>query len=160
MGRIPREDIRGLEDTRGGEAVLCVFRLVPLPGHIEPDQNDVTFRVNGRNARLSLNREVSLLRLVWTRTGFESGKTAEPWRQDILHPGPTLIRATAPGSPPLWIELPPGITDQTTSGFKKRVFVTDEPMDSLRGRQLEFFEDQFVRLLRVRLIPGPRHSVP
>jgi hypothetical protein len=153
-GRIPTADIWG------GEAVLCVFRLVPIPGQIKPDQSDVTFRVNGRNARLSLNREVGLLKPIWIRTGFESSKTAEPWRQDILHPGPTLIRATAPGSPPLWIELPPGITDQTTSGFKKRVFVTDEPMDSLRSRQLEFFEDQYVRLLRVRLIPGPRPSVP
>jgi len=146
-----------LADVRGGEAILRIFRIDRLPGVINPDQSEVTYRVNGRNERISVNRESQDLMVTWIQTGFERNVYAEPWRHDLRHPGPTVVRATPPGLPPLLIELTDGRTLPTNGGFMKRSFLASASSGTSASqnrshRQFEFFQDHFVRTVRVRLV--------
>ena len=147
----------------GGEAILRVFRLEKLPVTLAPGETEQTFRHHGRNHRLlAIRAKAGLTGTLW-RPGFAEPPGQDPaaWSMDRKLGSPAAIRATIPGQVPQW--LFPELTEPDPGSAAIMVpfqFAANLPAPASEVDQLaleiatlEFFEDQPVRILRVRLVP-------
>jgi hypothetical protein len=147
----------------GGEAILRVFRLEKLPVTLAPGETERTFRHHGRNHRISaLRGRKGLVGTLW-RPGFAETPGQDPaaWSMERKLGSPAAIRATIPGQAPQW--LFPELTEPDPGSAAIMVpyqFAANLPAPAsevdplaLEFATLEFFEDQPVRILRVRLVP-------
>jgi hypothetical protein len=141
----------GPKSIVGGEAVVFLYRLDPIPGVLKPGQDRIDYKSSGRNA--AITRDGPHMR--WRGTGFRwSGADAQ--RRDWLHPGPDLVRVSEPGAAPL-LEAVTIVEDFDNEGFGKGYLHFDH---QFRRAQFEFFEERFVRVIRVKLVPGSTTPVP
>jgi hypothetical protein len=147
----------------GGEAILRVFRLEKLPVTLAPGETERTFRHHGRNHRiLTIRAKAGLTGTLW-RPGLAQPPGQDPagWSMERKLGSPAAIRAIIPGQAPQW--LFPELTEPDPGSSSVMVpyqFAADLPAPAsevdqlaLEFATLEFFEDQPVRILRVRLVP-------
>jgi hypothetical protein len=154
----------GLRDqVLGGEAILRVFRLEKLPVTLAPGETELTFRHHGRNHRLlAIRAKAGLTGTLW-RPGFAEPPGQDPaaWSMERKLGSPAAIRATIPGQAPRWLfpeltEPDPGFAAiMVPYQFAANLPAPASEVDqlALEFATLEFFEDQPVRILRVRLVP-------
>ena len=159
--------MRGVSDIPatilGGEAILRVFRLEKLPVTLAPGETERTFRHHGRNHRLlAIRAKAGLTGTLW-RPGLAQPPGQDPagWSMERKLGSPAAIRATIPGPVPQW--LFPELTEPDPGSSSIMVpyqFAANLPAPAsevdplaLEFATLEFFEDQPVRILRVRLVP-------
>jgi len=143
----------------GGEAILRVFRLEPLPVILAPGQEEITFRIHGRNHHLAFRRTHFPLPAALLAPGFEpASERWTPWSRDLAHHRLTVIRGTEPGQLPVLVFLDPHRYGDSlvydSHQFAEMVTPGESQSRDLTRKRLEFFEDRFVRVLRVRLIPS------
>ena len=137
-----------------GEAVLRVFRLAPLPVTLAPGESERHYRHHGRNHSLAMGGMGG----IFERPAFpgEANELGMNWPHQVRLMVPAAIRVSRSGEPAVWLFPALGqFAEESGADLIQLAFAVrhSAALPDVVQSTREFFEDQPVRVIKVRLVP-------